>query len=132
MPVRYTSPSLGAQGNPGLNKGQWQLGVVYRWLHADKVYVGHDVVPTAGPHGLPIRVGIHTLELNLGYAVSERLSLNLGVPFQTGYATRGEDDLALHTNSATGLGDVSLTGTMWLLDPLDHAHGNISLGLGVK
>jgi hypothetical protein len=40
-------------------------------------------------------------------------------------------DSARHAVTAVGLGDVSLVGSAWLLDPHNHS-GNIALGLGVK
>src|SRR3989454_4862559 len=40
-------------------------------------------------------------------------------------------DSARHAVTALGLGDVSLIGSTWLLDPHNHS-GNIALGLGVK
>lgn len=133
MPVRYTSPSLGASGNSAIKSGQWEVGAVYRWLHADQAYVGHVLQPTdALPFKRPIKININTLVLNFRYAVSSRVSLNLGIPFSSGYENRGQGDSLSHTQRATGMGDVSLVGSMWVLDPVEHGQGNISLGIGVK
>ncbi len=133
MPVRFTSPSLGAQGGTSLNEGQWQLALVYRYLHAHQFYVGHAFRPERAPGGgLPVRISVNTVELNVSYAATHRLSLNLGIPMASGMETRAQGDNRLHTKTATGLGDVSLVGTAWLLDPQDHARGNVAIGLGVK
>jgi hypothetical protein len=133
MPVRFTSPSLGAQGGTSLNEGQWQLGLVYRYLHAHQFYVGHDYRPDRAPGpGMPVRISVNTVELNLTYGANSRLTLNLGIPVASGMETRAQGDKQLHTKTAAGLGDVSLIGTAWLLDPQDHALGNVAVGLGIK
>ena len=52
MPVRFTTPSLGGQGElqvADLAAHQWRLAVGYRHLHADQLFVGTDLVPTNKP-----------------------------------------------------------------------------------
>lgn len=133
MPVRFTSPSLGAQSGTALNAGEWQLGFVYRNLHANRFYVGHAFRPDLAPGGgMPVRINVNTVELNLSYAPTSRVSLNLGIPVATGRESRAQGDHQMHTLSAAGLGDMSLVLTSWLLSPEDHAHSNLSLGVGVK
>jgi hypothetical protein len=41
-------------------------------------------------------------------------------------------DKAVHSQSASGIGDVSVMGEGWLLAPRTHADGNIAVGLGLK
>ncbi|MFI5280575.1 MAG: hypothetical protein ACHQU1_08775, partial [Gemmatimonadales bacterium] len=69
---------------------------------------------------------------SLAYGVSERLSLRLTVPTSSGTNTRGYADSASHRISATGIGDINLVGTLWLLNPVTHGGGNVAVGLGVK
>jgi len=133
MPVRFTSPSLGAQSGTALNAGQWQVGFIYRNLHANRFYVGHTFRPDLAPGGgMPVRISVNTLDLNLSYALTSRVSLNLGIPVATGTESRAQGDNLMHTLSATGLGDISLVLTSWLLAPAEHAQSNLSLGFGVK
>src|SRR5439155_16119644 len=37
-----------------------------------------------------------------------------------------------HVSRAAGLGDITVTGNVWLWNPVKHTNGNISLGLGLK
>jgi hypothetical protein len=133
MPVRFTSPSLGALGGTSLNDGQWEVGVVYRYLYAHQFYVGRDYLPARAPGGgMPVRIHVNTVELTLTWAATGRLGLHLGVPLATGHETRAQGDTLLHTASAAGVGDLSLVGTAWVLNPQDHPRGNLAFGLGVK
>ncbi len=130
MPVRYTSPSLGASGGSSMRGGQWEAGFVYRWLHADQFFVGHD--QATPPNGLPVKINIHSVQLNLTYAATSKLSVQLGIPFATGSELRGQGDLQLHRQSAAGIGDISIVASTWLFHPIQHNSSNISIGFGIK
>src|SRR5256885_10080237 len=52
---------------------------------------------------------------DLSYAVTDRFSLGLTVPFVDGMQSRMYADSARHAVTALGLGDVSLIGSTWLL-----------------
>jgi len=106
----------------------------YRFLPADRFYVGHDYAPSSipTPNKLPIRYRINTLGARLEYAISDRVSVALTLAGATGTESREEGDAQRHTLSATGLGDAAVVGSFWLLDPLDHSRGNLGIGLGVK
>lgn len=133
MPVRYTSPSLGAAGSSVITRGEWEIGVVYRWLHADQFYVGGVEQPLNKiPFFRQVRINNNSIALNVRHAVSTRLSVNLGIPFATTSEQRGQDDSLSHRQSAAGLGDISLVASMWVFDPVQHGQWNISAGLGVK
>lgn len=103
-------------------------------MPADRFYVGHDYAPTKIPtaNHLPIRYRIHTVVARVEYAISDRVQLAASVPFMSGTESREEDDSLRHSQSATGLADVSVVASAWLLNPLDHGDGNLRIGLGVK
>jgi hypothetical protein len=132
MPIRFTSPSLGGHRQVFLKDGEWEAGVAYRRLTADDWFVGDQIVPSAAPGGQPNRFSIHTVDLSLAYGVARRLSLRLTVPLSTGTNSRIHGDMRRHETSATGIGDVNVVGTFWLLDPLASTKGNIALGFGLK
>src|SRR5881628_3315429 len=49
MPVRFTTPSLGGQGElqvADLAAHQWRIALGYRHLHADQLFVGTQLLPT--------------------------------------------------------------------------------------
>ncbi len=138
MPVRFTTPSLGGQRTSFFQKGEFQIGIAYRRLYADRWFVGTEVREDLAPYQHPLYLDINSLDLSLVYGLSDRLALTLTVPFSHGThsriygATGAGEDSARHEVAAAGLGDVSLVGTAWLLDPVAHPRGNISLGIGVK
>jgi hypothetical protein len=130
MPVRFTTPSLGGQGElqvTDLAAHQWRIALGYRHLHADQLFVGTQLLPTSQP----LIINLHSVDVTTTYAVTERWSLSLTVPFLYGMQSRLYADSARHAVTAIGLGDVSLVGSRWLLDPHNQS-GNIAVGLGVK
>jgi hypothetical protein len=132
MPIRFTSPSLGGQRQVFLQGGEWEAGVAYRRLTAGDWFVGDKIDPSAGPFGEPVHFNINTFDLSLAYGISRRLSLRLTVPVGTGTSSRLYQDMLHHETSATGVGDVNLLGSYWVLDPLSRPGGNVALGIGVK
>src|SRR2546426_6783814 len=130
MPVRFTTPSLEGQGElqvADLAAHQWRIALGYRHLHADQLFVGTQLLPTSQP----LILTLPSVDVTTSYAVSDRFTLSLTVPFLYGMQSRFYADSARHAVTAVGLGDVSLVGSRWLLDPHNHS-GNIALGLGVK
>jgi hypothetical protein len=125
---------LGALDNSFLRANQWRLGIQYRFLPADKFYVGHDYTPTAvmTPHHLAIVYRIHTMAARVEYGITDRFDVAIGIPLSTGRESREEDDQQRHAQAATGFGDVVLVGSAWLLNPIAHGNGNIRVGLGLK
>jgi hypothetical protein len=130
MPVRFTTPSLGGQGElqaADLAAHEWRIALGYRHLHADQLFVGTQLLPT----NRPLIINLHSVDVTTSYAVTDRFSLSLTVPFLYGTQSRFYADSARHVVTAVGLGDVSLVGSRWLFDPHDRS-GNIAIGLGVK
>ncbi|SPF56092.1 conserved exported hypothetical protein [Candidatus Sulfopaludibacter sp. SbA4] len=131
MPVRFLSPSLGGSGGP-LKAHGWEVGVAFRHLGADQWFVGTDVRESAAPFGQPLFLNIDSLDVNVSYGVSDRISVTLTVPFSRGTHSRFYADGVRHKVSAAGLGDVSLVGNVWLRNPAKHPNGNVALGVGLK
>ena len=130
MPVRFTTPSLGGQGESqvtDLAAHEWRLALGYRHLHADQLFVGTQLLPT----NQPLIINLHSVDVTASYAVTDRFSLSLTLPFVDGMQSRVYADSARHAVTAVGLGDVSLVASQWLWDPHNHS-GNIALGVGVK
>lgn len=123
---------MGGQGGVYLAAKQWQIGLAYRSLAADRWYVGKDVREDEAPFGHPLFLNIYSADVTIAYGVTERFSGSLTIPFSYGTHSRYYADGARHKVSAGGLGDISLSGNYWLLDPYTHAEGNIQVSLGVK
>ncbi len=135
MPVRFTSPSLGGHRQAILPAGRFELNLSYRNLTADDWFILDTLTPSDGsraPGGQPNRFSINSVDLSLAYGVSNRLSLQLTVPTASGSNSRIHGDGNRRVTKGSGVGDINLVGTMWLLDPLTHGSGNVAVGLGVK
>ena len=126
---------MGGQGESFnyLRRHGWQLSVGYRRLTADEWFVGAQIRPDLVPGGEPLNFEIHTVDLNATFAVTERFNVTLTVPFVSGrFSAKIWPDGIRHTQSSSGLGDVSVVGSAWLFNPRTHPEGNVALGLGVK
>ncbi len=135
MPVRFTSPSLGGHRHSILPAGRFELGLAYRRLSAADWFIRDTLTPSDGsraPGGQPNIFKINSVDFSVAYGVSERLSLRLTVPTASGTNSRIHQDGLRHETSGSGIGDINLVGTMWLMDPATHGTGNIAFGLGVK
>lgn len=135
MPVRFTSPSLGGHRQAIQQAGRFELGLSYRHLGADDWFILDTLTPSDGsraPGGQPNIFKINSVDFSVAYGVSERLSLTLTVPTASGTNSRIHPDGTRYVTSGSGIGDVNLVGTMWLMNPLTHGSGNVAVGLGVK
>lgn len=109
------------------------MAVDYRYLHADRFFTGsRQTAPPKQFFGQPLIINIHSVNLNVTYAVSDRFNVRLTVPVSYGSQSRFYADTARHVARAGGIGDIGLVGTAWLLDARTHSKGNLALGAGVK
>jgi hypothetical protein len=126
---------LGLQNQPYLAARQWQAQVSYQYANTDQFYVGSQRNDAAGPLGQPPHRQVSLLNLDVFYGISNRFSLNLTIPFATGYGQFLQGTPAssrLYRYDATGLGDVSFQAEYWLSDPTKHTRIQGSLDLGLK
>jgi hypothetical protein len=132
MPVRFTTPGLGGQNGQDVAQHEWQVGVAYRRLTADKWYVGHGEREDLAPFGKPLSLNINSLDLTVRYGLTSRVNAALTLPFSRGVQRRYYADGQPHSVSASGLGDVNLIANVWLADPVDQPARNLAIGIGVK
>ena len=118
----------GESQSTDLRPQEWQIAVDYRYLHADRFFVGSQQISPPQP----LIINVHSLNLNVTYAASDRVSVRLTVPVSYGTQSRFYADSTRHIVRAGGIGDLGLVGTAWLLDPRTHRKGNVALGAGVK
>jgi len=132
-PIRFTTPvNLGGQGEAYQRARGWQLTFAYRRLVSNEWFIGTDESSELAPGGESPVLRIHTFVADVAYAFSDRYRLRLSVPVNRGSFTRIWPDRLKHEQTATGIGDMSLMGEMWVLEPRTHVQGNVSIGLGVK
>ncbi|MBI4326398.1 MAG: hypothetical protein HY674_14205 [Chloroflexi bacterium] len=142
MTARISSPSLGAAAYQ--EAGTWTAAVSHRWQYSDRHFIGEDEQRHRELEGSEVKNNIHLVDLSLGYAITKRFAATLSVPFQ--FATRStavrdanaprnqfgnRPVIDRFSTSASGLSDVKLLGTAWVLDSDRHPKENVSVGLGV-
>lgn len=120
------------QDSNHLKNGDWQLGVAYRRVTADKWFVGGEVREDKAPFGKPLYLDINSLDFTVDYGVSDRTRLSLTLPFSHGTHSRFYADGERHEVSAGGLGDINLMASYWMIDPSRQKSGNAELGIGIK
>jgi len=129
-------PVFGGVG-PYIESGKWQALFYYRGYESTQHYRGTEPFPALDANGP--RNSQQLVAANLTWAPSTRLNLNLSVPFYSNdFDVRrpppSGGERVWVPIAASGLGDVSVSGRVWLLDP-NGSHGarhNVGLSLGVK
>ena len=132
-PIRFSTPvNLGGEGQAYHRARKWQLTLAYRRLVSNEWFIGSEDKSALAPGGESPVFKIHTLLVDVAYSIDERYRVRLMIPVSTASFSRIWPDRVRHTQTARGIGDVSLTGEAWILTPRTHPRGNISVGLGVK
>ena len=132
-PIRFTTPvDLGGEAQAYQPEGEWQLTLAFRRLVSKDWFIGTTENSALAPGGTSPVFRIHTLVADVAYSFNDRYRLKVSVPVSAGSLTRTWPDKAVHEQTATGIGDVSVMGEAWLLQPRTHESGNVAFGLGVK
>jgi hypothetical protein len=131
---------LNPLNNNSTSAGNWLVALNYRWLHSDRHYVGDVEQKHRKDQGTEVINDSHFLDLGLSYQWNPRLSTTFTLPMV--YSDRSSFYEHSGGSPATGaqrgytqaggIGDVRLSGNVWLWDPADIPKGNIQLGLGIK
>jgi len=132
VPIRFVSAALGGRGDAYLEAGSWRSSVAFRRLYSNQFYRGTKSHPEFAPMGQPVVIHNNTVDLGLTYAVSDRVSVTLNVPYLDGSVSNVFPDNVRHENSASGIGDVNVLVSSWLWDQQNNPRGNLALGLGAK
>lgn len=127
---------MGGQGafqSTGLLAGGWEFALDYRYFYANQFFFGStQATPPAQYFGNPLRINVHSVDLGLTYAVTDRTSIRATVPLIVGSQSRFYSDTARHKASTGGVGDITVVASRWLRDPPVAVSGNVALGLGLK
>jgi hypothetical protein len=100
---------------------------------SDELIIGHEARNDLAPGGVASFVHSQTLSLSLVYGVTDRLSFALNAPISRGSLEQTFPDHLRHVNTASGLSEVSVSGSYWLRDARAlQPGGNVALSLGVK
>jgi hypothetical protein len=128
---------LGGQANPYETKGQWRISANYRWQKSDRHFRGIHEEPIRQQEGSEVINRVHLFDLATTYALSDRTTISLSLPFvlaDRSQAIRDSNRVVIgrFSTQASGLGDISLVGRRWMFDTTKHLNQNLSLGLGIK
>ena len=132
-----------------LNKGDFQVGTNYRYFHSWRHFVGTEEQKqrqnTGGgigldgkDHGNAVNIYSHALDFNFSYGVSNRLQVNLTIPFvhnERSQVLRQKTpvvDTFRYSVYAKGLADVRVSANYWVFDPAKATKGNLMVGAGLK
>jgi hypothetical protein len=132
-PIRFVVPvNLGAEGEAYQPSREWRATIAYRRLLSNQWFIGTEQRDSFAPGGSSPVFEIHTALVDLAYAFNDRYRARVSIPFSKGSLTRVWADGQRHTQDASGIGDISVQGEAWLLEPRTHERGNIAVGLGLK
>lgn len=125
---------MGLQNQPYLAAKQWQAQFSYQYADTNQFYVGDQRNDAAGPLGQAPHRHVSLVNLDVLYGITNRLSLNLTLPFSTGFGEFLQGTPAspqLYRYNASGLGDISIQAEYWLMDPTKPSRAKASVDLGV-
>ena len=132
-PIRFTTPvSLGGQDEAYQPAREWQLTLAYRRLVSSDWFVGTEESPERAPGAKSPVFRIHTVVADLAYSINDRHRVKLSIPASAGSLTRTWPDGQVHEQEATGIGDITLMGESWVLNPRTHEAGNVAVAFGLK
>lgn len=80
--VRHFSSCATVLGqNNLLTSGEWTIGSNYRWFRSFRHFRGTEEEPDRMANHTEVINSSHALDMNLSYAISERLYANITLPF---------------------------------------------------
>lgn len=120
-------------GHEATAKG-WQLNTSYRYFKSFRHYRERHEEKERVAVGSDVRNFSHSLDLSIVRTFNSRWSLSLNLPL---LATRRSslyehDRKTRHSTFSSGIGDVRISASRWLLNPEKMPKGNIQVGLGIK
>lgn len=137
--ARQSTPMVGVQcaGAEGsgshdggfLDRGRWQLAIGFRKQRSHRHFVGTTEQTQRATAGTEVVNNTYLYDVALTYAVNKRFNITAAVPIQRSTRRRGTSSQIFHS---FGIGDISVTGRMWLFRPPAESGQNVSFGIGLK
>lgn len=134
-----------------LSKGQWSAGTNLRYFRSYKHFRGKHEEEARVENGTEVINNSGFMDIQLAYGLTNRLSLNFGLPlvyhhrtsmYEHGGNPTGSDNPDTPFDESTwegdrrattayGLSDIRFSASYWLFSPTN-SKGNLSAGLGFK
>ena len=135
-----TGGDIAAKRDSYLAPNRWQISVGYRKQRSHRHFVGTEEQHEREEAETEIVNDVHLFDVGVTYQMTHRTSLSVGVPFMVATRTRpGKLDIPRlgragpdQISHSSGVGDISVSGRMWLVRPPSETRQNISFGIGVK
>jgi hypothetical protein len=136
--IRNTAPVFGANRSVYQEPGEWQVSLSSRNLVSKDHYNGTEEQVQRQTLANYVTNRQNLADLGVSRVMTKRLTLTLGVPYvNSSWASRDplqplpapRHEIA---QNGRGLGDISVSGRYWLLNPDTHLKWNVAAGAGVK
>lgn len=129
----------GAAGTSSdIQPGHGTLSVGYRNVYANQYFLNSHVFTSANRSQQPTRLW-NTVDMTATYQLTKRVNTQITVPLQFNQASflvpftsNALGPTFRQRLSTAGVGDITLIGRTWVLDPENARKGNILVGLGLK
>ncbi len=125
-PVGQVAANNLSLSSAGMTSGNgWSASAGYRYLHSDRHYVGTEEQVERQNEGSEVINDLNTLDFGLTYAVNQRLSFTMSLPYveneRSSPVRRADRSVAGRSVvQARGIGDLRLSANWWLWDPSGH------------
>ncbi|HUQ64657.1 MAG TPA: hypothetical protein VM101_00780 [Flavitalea sp.] len=125
--------------DPSMETKGWQVNTSYRYFKSFRHFVGKEEQHERLEQHTEVINHQHTLNITAIRQFNNRWSLGIDLPLISNirsslyeHGGNSEGQKGRHNTSASGIGDMRITGYHWLLDPMKSMKANIQVGLGIK
>jgi len=125
--------------DPSMDSKGWQVNMSYRYFKSFRHFVGTEEQKQRLEQHTEVINYQHTMNITAIRQFNNRWSLGIDLPLISNkrsslyeHGGNSEGPAARHNTSASGIGDMRITGYYWLLDPMKSMNFNIQGGLGIK
>ena len=138
MLIRSNAPVFGANGSVYQEPGDWQLSLTSRNLVSNDHYNGKVEQLERQRVQSFVNNTQNLLDVGISRVLSKRVSVSIGIPFvNSTWALRDPafpfpQERQEIPQNGKGLGDISVSGRSWILNPDTHQGWNFALGAGLK
>ena len=124
-------------GSGYLKKGDWQVTFALRHFDSHRHFAGDDEQTQRSDQGTEVYNNSWFYDTTLTYAWTPRISLNVTVPFvnhdrSSLYEHLGNASGQRFSTQASGIADVQVGASAWLIDPAKATTWNVLIGTSIK
>jgi len=133
--IRHFSSCVGSSlENNIINKGDFQLGLNYRYFKSFRHFRGTEEEPDRVTNNTEVVNYSHSADFFLTYGINRKLYTSITIPtvFNSRSSLYEHGRNERNTTFSRGLGDIRFGVGLWLLDFEKYPEGNIAIGLGLK